>query len=52
MNNKAEEMLMKLGRKSRRGRCVGQILKYSYRITCLEMEEPVNICYDLIYIYI
>jgi hypothetical protein len=35
---------MELGRDSRRGKCIGQILNYWYWIMCLEMEEPINQC--------
>jgi hypothetical protein len=33
---------MKLGRHSRSGKCLGQILKYWYRVVCLETEEPLK----------
>jgi hypothetical protein len=36
---------MELGRNSRRGKCTGQILKYWYRITCLDTEEPIKQCH-------
>jgi hypothetical protein len=37
---------MELGTENKRGKCIGQILKYSYRIMCLEMEEPIKLCYE------
>jgi hypothetical protein len=37
---------MEFGRESKRGKCIGQILKHWYQITCLEMEEPKKQCYE------
>jgi hypothetical protein len=38
---------MELGRDSRRGKCIGQIVKYWYRIMWLDVENPVKQCYEL-----
>jgi hypothetical protein len=35
---------MELGRGNRRGKCIGQILKYWYWIMCLDIEEPIKQC--------
>jgi hypothetical protein len=37
---------MELGRETRTGRHIGQILKYWYRIMCLNMEKPIKQCYQ------
>jgi len=31
---------------SRRGKCIGQIVKYWYQIMHLDIEYPVKQCYD------
>ena len=36
---------MKLGGESRRVKCIGQIVKYWYRIVRLDIEDPVKQCY-------
>jgi hypothetical protein len=35
---------MELGRESRRSKCLGQIVKYWYRVVFLEREEPIKQC--------
>jgi hypothetical protein len=37
---------MELDRESRRSECLGQILKYWYRVMFLETEEPIKQCYE------
>jgi hypothetical protein len=37
---------MELGRASRRSKCLGRILKYSYSVMFLETEEPIKQCYE------
>jgi hypothetical protein len=34
---------LELGRESRTNKCTGQILKYWYRIMCLEIEELIKL---------
>jgi hypothetical protein len=33
---------MELGRGSKRGKCIGQIVKYWYQIICLDIEDLEN----------
>jgi hypothetical protein len=35
-----------LGRESRKSKCLGQIVKYWYRIMFLETEQPIKQCYE------
>ena len=37
---------MELGRESRRGKCVGRIVKYWYQIVCLDIGDLVKQCYE------
>jgi hypothetical protein len=37
---------MELGKERRRGRCLGQILKYWYHVMCLEKEGLIKQCYE------
>jgi hypothetical protein len=36
---------MELGRDSRRGNCMGQIVKYWYQIVCCDVKDLVKQCY-------
>ena len=35
-----------LGRESRRGKCLGRVLKHWYSVMFLEMEQPIKQCYE------
>jgi hypothetical protein len=35
---------MELGRESRRGKCIGQIVRYCYQIMCLDIEDLARQC--------
>jgi hypothetical protein len=37
---------MELAMGCRRGKCLGQVLKYWYHVMCLESEEVVKHCYE------